>query len=175
MKIELKYMNPGQGANSDELSRVVLARFGLMPRKKDAKAGFHRLILEMYEKKKAANNEKKPELAVMNVEEMGAISGIKRQTMYDYLKRWTNLQILKKTTLVNNGAVITGYELNGINLENAFRKAETIIREHVNKSIEIVKELQNEVKKEKLRKKPAKSEDESEEELNESKEEISQY
>jgi hypothetical protein len=174
MKIELKYMNPGQGADSDELSRVVLARFGLMPRKKDAKAGFHRLILEMYEKKKAANNEKKPELAVMNVEEMGAISGIKRQTMYDYLRRWTNLQILKKTTLVNNGAVIMGYELNGINLENAFRKAEAIIQEHVSKSIEIVKELQNEVKKEKLRKKPAKYEDEPEEDLNESKEDINQ-
>jgi hypothetical protein len=158
MKIELKYMNPGQGADSDELSRVVLARFGLMPRKKDAKAGFHRLILEMYEKKKTATNERKPELAVMTVEEMGAISGIKRQTMYDYLRRWTNLQILKKTTLVNSGAVITGYELNGVNLENAFRKAEAIIQEHVTKSIDIVKELQNEIKKAKLRKKGDKEE-----------------
>jgi hypothetical protein len=161
MKIELKYMNPGQGADSDELSRVILARFGLMPRKKDAKAGFHKLLLEMYEKKKAANNDKKPELAVMSVEEMGAISGIKRQTMYDYLRRWTSLQILKKTSFVSNGAVITGYELNGTNLENAFRKAESIVHEHVNKSIEIVKELQNEVKKEKLRKKPVKSDEES--------------
>jgi len=153
MKIELKYMNPGDNADSDELSKVVLARFGLMPRKKDAKAGFHRLLLELYEKRKIANNEKKPESAVMTVEEMGAVSGIKRQTMYDYLRRWTSLQILKKTTLVNQGVVITGYELNGINLENAFRKAEAIIQEHVYKSIDIVKELQNEIKKEKLRKK----------------------
>jgi len=159
MKIELKYMNPGEKASSDELSKVVLARFGLIPRKKDAKAGFHTLLLQLYERKKKANNEKKPEVAVMTVEEMGAVSGIKRQTMYDYLRRWTSLQVLKKTTLVNQGVVITGYELNGINLENAFRKAEAIIQEHVNKSIEIVKELQNEVKKEKLRKK----EDDSEE------------
>jgi hypothetical protein len=167
MKIELKYMNPGQGADSDELSRVILARFGLMPRKKDAKAGFHRLLLEMYEKKKAANNDKKPELAVMTVEEMGAISGIKRQTMYDYLRRWTSLQILKKTSFVNNGAVVAGYELNGTNLENAFRKAESIVHEHINKSIEIVKELQNEVKKEKLRKKNDRNEENERPELQE--------
>lgn len=152
MKIELKYMNPGQGADSEELSKVVLARFGLIPRKKDAKAGFHKLLLELYERKKNANNEKKPELAVMTVEEMGSYSGIKRQTMYDYLRRWLSLQILKKTTLVNSGVVASGYELNGQNLENAFRKSEGIIHDHVNKSIEIVKELQNEVKKDKLRK-----------------------
>lgn len=153
MKIELKYMNPGQGADSEELSKVILARFGLIPRKKDAKAGFHKLLLELYQRKKNANNEKKPELSVMSVEEMGAHSGIKRQTMYDYLRRWLSLQIVKKTTLVNSGVVITGYELNGQNLENAFRKAEAIIHDHVGKSIEIVKELQNEVKKDKLRKK----------------------
>lgn len=153
MKIELKYMNPGEGANSEELSKVILARFGLVPRKKDAKAGFHKLLLEMYERKKTSNNEKKPELAVLGVEEMGAISGIKRQTMYDYLRRWTSLQILKKTTLVSNGVVMSGYELNGVNLEASFKKAEAIIQDHVNKSIDIVKELQNEIKKEKLRKK----------------------
>lgn len=153
MKIELKYMNPGEGANSEELSKVILARFGLIPRKKDAKAGFHKLLLELYERKKKANSEKDPEIAVMNVEEMGSISGIKRQTMYDYLRRWTGLQILKKTTLVNKGVVITGYELNGVNLEASFKKAETIIHEHINKSIDIVKELQNEIKKDKLRKK----------------------
>ncbi len=151
MKIELKHMNPGPGADSEELSKVVLARFGLIPRKKDAKAGFHRLILELYERKKLSNKEKKPELAVMTVEEMGIFAGIKRQTVYDYLKRWLMLQVLKKTTFVQNGAVTTGYELNGSNLENTFRKAEVIINGHVEQSIEMVKELQSEVKKEKLK------------------------
>lgn len=153
MKIELVYMNPGQGADPEELSKVILARFGLLPRKKDAKAGFHNLLIELYERKKKANHEKKPDLSIMTVEEMGAISGIKRQTMYDYLRRWTSTQILKKTSIINNGAVTTGYELNGTNLEASFKKAEAIIHEHVNKSIDIVKELQNEIKKEKLRKK----------------------
>lgn len=151
MKIELKHMNPGHGADSEELSKVVLARFGLIPRKKDAKAGFHKLILELYERKKQANKEKKPELAVMTVDEMGMYAGIKRQTVYDYLKRWLMLQILKKTTFVQNGAVVAGYELNGSNLENTFRKAEIVINGHVEQSIELVKELQNEIKKEKLK------------------------
>jgi hypothetical protein len=163
MKIELQYMNPGIGAGSDELSKVVLARFGLMPRKKDAKAGFHKLLLELDDRKKKATNEKKPELAVINVEEMGSVSGIKRQTMYDYLRRWVSLQIIKKTSLVNNGAVITGYELNGFNLENAFKKAESIIHDHMDKSFKIIKELENEIKKDKLRK----NKDENSEEIKE--------
>jgi len=151
MKIELRHMNPSPGADSEELSKVVLARFGLIPRKKDAKAGFHKLILELYERKKHSNKEKKPEIAVMTVEEMGMYAGIKRQTVYDYLRRWLMLQILKKTTFVQNGTIITGYELNGSNLENVFRKAEVIIKEHVERSIEYTKELQNEIKKEKLK------------------------
>ena len=158
-------MNPGIGANSDELSKVVLARFGLMPRKKDAKAGFHKLLLELDDRKKKAANEKKPELAVITVEEMGNVSGIKRQTMYDYLRRWVSLQILKKTSLVNNGAVITGYELNGFNLENAFKKAEAIIHDHMDKSFKIIKELENEIKKDKLRKNKDENKEENKEEI----------
>ena len=58
-KIELLHMNPGINASSEELAKVVLARFGLVPRKNDAKAGFHKLLLELYERKKKALKEKK--------------------------------------------------------------------------------------------------------------------
>lgn len=119
--------------------------------KKDAKAKFHTLILELYERKKQANREKRPETAVMPVEEMGLFSGIKRQTMYDYLKRWLNLQILKKTSFVSNGKVIIGYELNGNNMEGAFRKAEYVIKNNIEQSFKLIEELQNEIKKEKIK------------------------
>lgn len=151
MKIELWHMNPGIGANKEELSKIILARFGLIPRKKDAKASFHRLLLELYEKKKNATKEKKPELGLMTVEDMANFSNIKRQTMYDYLKRWLSLQIIKKISFANKGQVIQGYELNGNNLESAFTKAQTIINNHTETSIDYIQDLQKEIKNEKLR------------------------
>jgi len=138
--------------NVEELSKVLLARFGLSPRKKDGEAQLHKLLLELSERKKQANREKKPEAAVMPVEEMALHAGIKRQTMYDYLKRWLDLQILKKTSFVSGGKVVIGYELNGSNLEAAFRKAESTIKAHIDESFRVIEHLQNEVKKEKLRK-----------------------
>jgi len=138
-------------SDTDELCRILLARFGLLPRKKDGSAQLHKLLLELYERKKRANREKKPEEAVMPVEEMALHAGIKRQTMYDYLKRWLDLQILKKTSFVSGGKVVIGYELNGTNLEGAFRKAESTIKGHLDASFRIIEQLQNEIKKEKLR------------------------
>ena len=135
-----------------ELSKVLLARFGLLPRKKDSSANMHDLLLELYERKKASNREKKPELAVMPVEEMALFAGIKRQTMYDYLHRWLELQILKKTSFVSEGKVVIGYELNGNNLEGAFRKAESTIKGHMDQTFRVIEQLQNEIKKGKLRK-----------------------
>jgi len=88
----------------------------------------------------------------MPVEEMAIHAGIKRQTMYDHLNRWLQLNILKKTSFVSGGKVIIGYELNGTNLEGAFRKAESTIKSHLDASFRIIEILQNEVKKEKLRK-----------------------
>jgi len=166
-KFELKKMNPGPGADSDELAKVILARYGLIPRKKDAKAGFHKLLLQLYEKKKAAGREKKPEMAVMTVEEMGLYAGIKRQTMYDYLRRWMMLNVLKKTTFVQNGDVTTGYELNGPNIEAAFSKANDQIHMHLEQSSDFIKELQNEIKKEKLRGNFKPEEDKETEEIKE--------
>ena len=95
--------------------------------------------------------EMKPEQAVMTVEEMGMFAGIKRQTMYDYLNRWLMLQILKKTSFAKDKTIVMGYELNGSNLENAFKKAEIVVKGHVEQSLDLVKDLQNEIKKEKLK------------------------
>ena len=133
------------------ISPVALLIPSAVPRKKDGTAKFEKLLLELYERKKLANRDKKPEAAVMPVEEMGIFSGIARQTMYEYLKRWVSLGILKKTSFVANGKVIIGYELNGNNLEGAFGKASQAIHNHTETSLDIIRNLQLEIKKEKLR------------------------
>jgi len=151
MKIQLEQKEAPEQAVPDDIAKTLLARFGLVPRKKDGNAQMHKLLLELSERKKAANREKKPELAVMPVEDMGTFAGIKRQTMYEYLHRWLDLNILKKTSFVSNGKVVIGYELNGTNLESAFRKAESTIKTHLDDSFKLIELLQNEIKKEKLR------------------------
>jgi len=151
MKIQLEQKEAVDTANSEELAKVLLARFGLLPRKKDGTAQLNKLILELYERKKQANREKKPEIAVMPVETMGAFAGVKRQTMYEYLHRLLDIQVIKKTSFVSNGKVIIGYELNGSNLEGAFRKAESVIKGLLEQSFRLIEGLQNEIKKEKLR------------------------
>ncbi|MCB9359537.1 hypothetical protein H6503_06415 [Candidatus Woesearchaeota archaeon] len=151
MKIELDLVEPVDSASSDELAKIILARLGLVPRKKDALAKFHKLLIELYERKKLANRDRKPELAVMTVEEMGLQAGIKRQTMYDHLNRWLILNVLKKTSFVSDGKIITGYELNGANMEAAFKKAEYAIQNHLATTFDIVHQFQNELKKDKLR------------------------
>lgn len=166
-KFELEHIEPLPDADSEEITRIVLARFGLLPRKKDGIAKMHNLLIEFSERKKQANRDKKPELAVLPVEEMALHAGIKRQTMYDYLGRWLKLQVLKKTSFVNAGKVVIGYELNGSNLESAFRKAEMAIRNHTEESVELVKKLQNEIKRDKL-KSPEKPELDEEKPSNES-------
>lgn len=159
MKFELHHTEPLPDSKSEELAKVVMSRFGLLPRKKDGQAKMHNLLIELYERKKESNRDKKPERGVMTVEEMGLFASIKRQTMYDYLGRWLSLGLLKKTSFVNEGKVIIGYELNGANLEGAFKKAEHIINNHIQDSLEVIKKLQNQIKIEKL-KKEEKDEDE---------------
>lgn len=151
MKIQLEHSEAPEQAVPEDIAKTILARFGLLPRKKDGNAQMHKLLLELSERKKAANREKKPEIAVMPVEDMGLFAGIKRQTMYEYLHRWLDLNILKKTSFVSNGKVVIGYELNGTNLEGAFRKAESTIKTHLDDSFKLIEHLQSEVKKEKLR------------------------
>ncbi len=151
MKIQLEHKDAPEQASPDDIAKTLLTRFGLVPRKKDGNAQMHKLLLELSERKKAANRDKKPEAAVMPVEDMGTFAGIKRQTMYEYLHRWLDLNILKKTSFVNNGKVVIGYELNGTNLEGAFRKAESTIKSHLDDSFKLIELLQTEIKKEKLR------------------------
>lgn len=151
MKFVLENAETLPDAPTDEMARVLLARFGLLPRKKDGAAKMHILLLELYERKKTANRDRKPEAAVMPVDEMGAFAGIARQTMYEYLHRWLELGILKKTSFVANGKVVVGYELNGTNLEAAFRKAEATIAGHLGESFRIIERLQNDIKRDKLK------------------------
>jgi len=152
MKIQLEHKEAPEQAVPEDIAKTLLARFGLLPRKKDGNAQMHKLLLELSERKKAANKEKKPELAVMPVEDMGSFAGIKRQTMYEYLHRWLDLNILKKTSFVNAGRVVIGYELNGTNIEGAFRKAESTIKTHLEDSFKLIEHLQNEIKRENLKK-----------------------
>jgi len=139
-------MNP----RAEELANVVIDRMGLNPRKKGSTDKMFRTLIELYERMKKATQSKKPEEAVMTVEEMGAFAGITRQTMYDYLKRWTELDLIVKTSYIYEGKVIIGYKLNGINLENAFEKALVKIKNNLEATQKYVKELQKAIKNEKL-------------------------
>jgi hypothetical protein len=150
MKIQLEHREAVTN-DVNELALVLLARFGLVPRKKDGRANFHRLILEFTERKKLATKHKQPELGILTVEEMGLHVGIARQTMYDYLNRWLKLNVLKKSSFVKDGKVIIGYDLNGPTLEAAFRKAETVVKNHLDDSFKVLDKLQSEIKKDKLR------------------------
>ena len=65
---------------------------------------------------------------------------------------WVNeVNFEKKTSFVSNGKVVIGYELNGQNLEGAFRKAETAIKNHMDDSFRLINHIQNEIKKDKIR------------------------
>jgi len=136
--------------NSTELANVIISRMGLSPRKKGSTELKYRVLIELYERMKLSNKEKKPELAVLTVEEMGNVAGITRQTMYDYIKRWLDLDLIAKTTYIYEGKVIIGYKLNGATLENAFDKAAVKVKNNMDLTIKYVKELQNTLKKEKI-------------------------
>jgi hypothetical protein len=149
-KIIITNHEPSMNPTADELSKVVLARIGLMPRKEGATDKMHNVLTELYEKMKFAQREKQPESAVMTVEEMGLHAGITRQTMYDYLKRWLELDLIVKTSYIHVGKVIVGYKLNGSTLESAFEKAVQKITNHLDTSMKYVRELQKLIKNEKI-------------------------
>lgn len=150
MKITLENIEPNLNPSTEELAKVILTRIGLEPRKKGSTENMHKTLIELYERVKAANREKKPELAIMTVEEMGVCAGITRQTMYEYLKRWLHLNFIVKTSYIKDGKVIIGYKLNGNNLEGTFGK----VIQQINNNLEItqkyIKELQRIVKNEKI-------------------------
>ena len=56
MKIQLKHAESIDNT-PEEIAKTILTRFGLVPRKKDGTAKFHKLLLELYERKKQANRQ----------------------------------------------------------------------------------------------------------------------
>lgn len=136
--------------DSKELANIIIERMGLSPRKIGSTDQMYRVLVELYERTKLAAREKKPELAVLTVEEMGNVAAITRQTMYEYIKRWLDFDLIAKTTYIYEGKVIVGYKLNGVTLENAFEKAMVKIKNNLETTMKYVKELQNTVKKEKI-------------------------
>jgi len=149
-KIILMDLQPSLNPTSDELANVVLARIGLMPRKKGSTDKMYRVLVEMYERSKKSYRQKKPELAVITVEQMGYYAGITRQTMYDYLKRWTDINLIVKTSYITEGKVVIGYKLSGNTLEMAFEKAIQTIKGNMDQTQKLIKELQRTIKNEKI-------------------------
>jgi hypothetical protein len=149
-KIILQDTEPGMNPDSVELARVIINRIGLMPRKEGSTDKMYRTFLELYERSKAASREKNPELSIMTVDEMGFFAGITRQTMYDYLKRWMNLDLIIKTSYIKEGKVIIGYKLNGNTIEQAFGKSIMKIRNHLELTLKYIRELQRIIKNEKI-------------------------
>lgn len=135
---------------SDNLASAIMTRIGLLPRKKGSTEKMHNVLLEFYERAKAANRDKKPELAVMTVEDMANNAGISRQTMYEYLGRWLDLGLIVKTSFISEGKVVIGYRLNGPTLETAFQKVQEQVNGHLDTTLKLVQELQKSVKNEKI-------------------------
>ena len=149
-KIILTNAEPGLNAGSDDLANIIMARIGLLPRKKGSTDKMHQVLLELYERAKQSYRKKRPEMAIMTVEDMGSFAGISRQTMYDYLSRWTELGLIAKTSFINEGKVIIGYKLNGNTLEQAFDRSISTIQENLSQTQNLIRELQRTVKNEKI-------------------------
>ncbi|MFC1723747.1 hypothetical protein ACFL0V_06410 [Nanoarchaeota archaeon] len=151
-KIVLQHHEPSTNPTSEELAKVVMARMGLDPRKAGSTDKMFRTMMELYERSKLAHREKQPEKAVMTVEEMAMYSGITRQTMYDYLRRWLDLNMIVKTSYIKDNKVIIGYRLNGTTLEASYDKAVSRITKNLNETKEYIQQLQKLIKNEKISK-----------------------
>ena len=149
-KIVIQNHEPGMNPTSEELAKIIMARMGLEPRKSGSTDKMYRTLVELYERSKAAHREKKPETAVMTVEEMGAFAGITRQTMYDYLRRWLDLNMIVKTSYIVDNKVVIGYKLSGSTLEASFEKARQQINNNMELTLRYIKELQKRIKNEKI-------------------------
>ncbi|MBW2968243.1 hypothetical protein KY362_07190 [Candidatus Woesearchaeota archaeon] len=149
-KIVLQTHEPSMNPTSEELAKIIMARVGLDPRKSGATDKMYRALLELYERAKIAHRQKQPEHAVMTVEEMGFYAGITRQTMYDYLRRWLDLDMIVKASYIKDNKVIIGYKLNGSTLEASFSKAMKRINDNMELTQKYISELQRRIKNEKI-------------------------
>lgn len=150
-KIILTATEPPVAANSDQLATTIINRIGLMPRKRGSTENIHKTFVEFYERAKKATASKDLKQAVMTVEEMAIFAKITRQTMYEYLQRWLDLNFIQKVSYIdNNNKVIIGYKLNGNTLEEAFEKSKKKIMDNLDKTQSLVAELQKMLKNEKI-------------------------
>ena len=150
----LRHSEPTMNPSSEELAHVIIHRLGLMPRKKGSTEKMYRVLLELYEKAKVASRDKLPTAALMTVEEMAIHAGISRQTMYDYIKRWVEIDFITKTSYISpEQKVVIGYKLNGPTLDAAFGKSKTRIHNNLDLTEKYIVELQKIVKNEKISKK----------------------
>ena len=152
-KIVMMDTEIGLNPTSEMLAETVMSRVGLLPRKSGSTDKMHNVMLALYEASKAAAKDKKPERAVMTVEELAIYAGITRQTMYEYIARWLDLNLVSKTSYIKDNTVIIGYRLNGNTLEAAFERATVRIRNHMELTQKYVKELQRTIKNEKISRK----------------------
>ncbi|MFT4326903.1 MAG: hypothetical protein ACMXYK_05355 [Candidatus Woesearchaeota archaeon] len=154
-KIILTDAEPEFNPSVESLAKIITARLGLLPRKKGSTDSMHKIILEFYERSKQANRQKKPELAVMTVEEMSFFAGITKQTMYEYLERWLTIDFITRVTFFStesgNTKKIVGYKLNGTTLEDAFSKTQAIISKNLAETDSYITELQRMIKNEKIK------------------------
>lgn len=150
-KIVIQDKEPEIGANSDQLAETIIARIGLLPRKRGATTSMHRTFVEFYERSKKATATKDPKEAVMTVEEMAIYARISRQTMYEYLQRWIELGIIQKVTYLDSAnKAIIGYKLSGSSLEDSFLKTRSVITKQLDKTQKYIQDLQKMLKNEKI-------------------------
>ena len=169
-KIILTNIEPGLNANSEELANVIIQRLGLMPRKKGSTEKMHKVLIDFYERAKLATREKDPKRAIMTVEDMGISAGITRQTMYEYLRRWLELDLISKTSYIDQwNKVIIGYKLNGGTLEQAFERARKKVHSHLDETQKYVVEIQKQLKNEKISEKAVMKANEKKERVEEEK------
>jgi hypothetical protein len=150
-RIILTNAEPNMNASGEELADIIIHRLGLMPRKKGSTEKMNKVLVELYERSKQSAQTRDPAKSIMTVEEMAYFAGITRQTMYEYLKRWIELDLLTKVSFVDsNHQVVIGYRLNGYTLEQAFEKARARINNHLDLSQKYIRELQRILKNEKI-------------------------
>jgi hypothetical protein len=150
-KIILTSVEPNMNATSEELAQTIIDRLGLMPRKKGSTERMNKVLVELYERSKDGSQSKDPTKSIMTVEAMAYFAGITRQTMYEYLKRWLELDLITKVSFVDaQHQVIIGYKLNGNTVELAFDKARARINNNLDLTLKYIKELQRVLKNEKI-------------------------
>jgi len=150
-KIILQDKEPEIGANAEQIAECIIARIGLLPRKRGSTTSMHRTFIEFYERSKKATATKDPKEAVMTVEEMAIYARISRQTMYEYLQRWLELGMIQKVTYLDSAnKAIIGYKLTGNSLEDSFLKARAQITKNLDKTQKYIQDLQKALKNEKI-------------------------